>query len=154
MGRVYLGPLENSAPPLGLNQILATCLCIVHKKMTIEIIYTDRTGPDSVEQAGRTGQRQTGPRKAGQGGTEQRQTGTGRAEKGEAGPNRNRQGSTGLGKARQCRTVPGRSGQAEQSPAGLDGDGQDSAKPVSAMQSRVGQRQTAGWGRTGQHQTG
>ena len=108
MGRVYLGPLETFAPP-PLNQILATCLCvyIVQEKMTIEIIYTDRTGPDSVEQAGRTGQRQTGPRKAGQGGTEQRQTGTGRAEKGEAGSNRNGQGSTGLSKARQCRTVPG-----------------------------------------------
>ena len=74
--------------------------------MNIEIIYTDRTGPDSVEQAGRTGQRQTGPRKAGQGGTEQRQTETGRAEKDEAGPNRNGQGSTGLGKARQGQTVP------------------------------------------------
>ena len=78
---------------------------IVQEKMTIEIIYTDRTGPDSVEQAGRTGQRQTGPRKAGQSGTEQRETGTGRAEKGQAGPNRTGQDQAGLCKAKQCRTV-------------------------------------------------
>ena len=110
MGRVTLGPWK--PPPPGLNQILATCLCIVHKKMTIEIINTDRTGPDSVEQAGRTGQRQTGAAQ-------------GRAGWNRATPDRDGQGREGRGRAKQEQT-------------GFDRTGQGQTVPNSARQVRTG----------------
>ena len=59
--------------------------CIFHKKMTIKIIYTDQTGPDSVEQ--------TGPDRADQGIARQERATPGRMEQcnarqGRAGPRR------------------------------------------------------------------
>ena len=95
--------------------------CIVYKKMTTKITYTDRTGPGSVEQAGPDGvdqgssrQGRARPGRVEQSNARQGRAGSRRARQGQTGPDRVRQDWAGPDSAKQCHAGPDRPGRARQ----------------------------------------